>query len=77
MSKQSQTRFVMGENEPDNRVDVKGRRTSDRFAKQDSADSAAPEFLIDINAHFGGAAISAAREKRFQRQPTGDFAIGF
>ena len=67
----------MGKDEADDHVNLERRRACDRFLEQRPRNTAAPELFIHINADLGRAAISAARQKGFQRQPAGELPIDF
>src|SRR6266849_179883 len=75
--KQFQTRCVVREDKTDNCVDPERRRTRDCLFQQLPCYHATAKFLIDINADFGGAAISAARQECFEIQPTNHAAVKF
>src|SRR5204863_2106748 len=70
---QFQARCVVGKDEADHCSNLKRWRARDRFLKKRPGNTAPTKFFIDVNADLVRAAIRAAWQKRFQRQPAGNF----
>src|SRR6266542_702396 len=73
----SPTRLVMPEDQTDQGCDSQRGRAGDRVFQQSLPHAATPEFLVDINADLGCAAIRTARQEFFEIEPANHATFRF